>query len=106
MKGKLRAGPQKSSSSLIFPRRSSIPGLLPTVDAGLDAGNAIEGGPNVEAEDWAAIGERRGGVVVDDVSDIFSRIWAVDNPIVSIEWWLGAVWGGFKNQEMLGSWGR
>ena len=64
--------PETLGSSLIFPRRSVTPGLLPTIDTGLDTRDAIEGGPNVEAEHGAAVGERGSGIVVDDVSNFFA----------------------------------
>jgi len=74
---------------LIFPRRGITPNILPTIDAGLDTRDTIESRSNVETEHGAAIRERRGRVVVDDVSDFFARLLAVDNPVVSVEWWLG-----------------
>ena len=85
------AGSKNQGSGFILPRRCISPSLLPTIDAGLNACDTIEGGPNVEAEHGASIGERGGGVVVDDVSDFFACFWTVDDPVVSIEWWLGAV---------------
>ena len=79
------------ASSLIFPRRGITPDLLPTVDTGLDTRDTIEGGSNVETEDGAAVGERRSRVIIDDVSDLFPRLRTVDDPVVSVEWWLSAV---------------
>jgi len=81
--------------SFIFPRCGTCPGLLPAIDTGLNTGDIIEGGPNIETEHGAAVGERRGGVVVDDVSDFFACFWTVDDPVVSIEWWLGVIWDEF-----------
>ena len=77
-------------SSSTFPRRSITPNVLPTINTGLNARDAIERRPNVEAEYGAAVGERRSGVVVDDVSDFFACPWTMNDPIVSIEWRLGA----------------
>ena len=85
------AGSENRGSGFILPRRGISPGILPTIDAGLNARDAIEGGPNVKAEHGASVGERRGGVVVDNISDFLARLWAVDDPVVSIEWWLGTV---------------
>jgi len=76
---------------LIFPRRGVTPNLLPTIDTCLNARNAVENGPNVEAEHRAAVGERRSGVVIDDVSDLLSRLWTAEDPVMSIEWRLGAI---------------
>jgi len=76
---------------LVFPRRSITPDQLPTIDTGLNTRDAIEGGPNVETEHGAAIGEGRSGIVVDDVSDFFACLWTVDDPVVSVKWGLGAV---------------
>ena len=78
-------------SSFILPRRSICPHPLPTVDASLNARNTIESGPNVETEHCAAVGKGRGGVVVDDVSDFFTRLRTVDDPIVSVERWFGTI---------------
>ena len=105
-KGKRKSGHRlvlkNQGSSFIIPRRGVGPSLLPTVDTGLNARDTIEGGSNVETEHGAAIGERRGGVVVNDVSDFFTCLWAVDDPVVSVEWWLGAVWGELKCQDVKG----
>jgi hypothetical protein len=57
----------------------------------LNARDAIESGPDVKAEHGAAVRKRRSGVIVDDISDFFARLWTVDDPIVPVEWWLGAV---------------
>ena len=83
-------------SGIIFPRRSITPDLLPTVDTGLHTRNAIEGGANIETEYRTAVGERRGRVVVDDVSDIFACPRTVDDPVVSVERWLGAGWANWR----------
>ena len=80
------------SSSSTFPRRSVIPSLLPTADASLDTRDAIKGGPNVETEHGTAVGESRGGVVVNDASD-FVCLRTMDDSVVSVEWSLCAVWG-------------
>jgi len=84
---------------LIFPRHGVTPNLLPTIDTCLNARNAIEGGSNVEAERRAAVGERRSGVVVDDVSDLLSRLWTVEDPVMSIEWRLGAIFERVRKSE-------
>ena len=76
---------------MIFPRRGVTPSLLPTVDTCLNARNAIEGRADVETEHRAAIGERRSGVVVNDVSDFFTRLWTVEDPVMLVEWRLGAI---------------
>jgi len=55
----------------------------------LDTRETVEGRPNVEAEDRAAVGKGRGGVVIYDVSNLFARLWTVDDPVVSVERWLG-----------------
>ena len=89
---------KNQSSSLVLPRRGITPSLLPPIDTGLDTCNAIQGGPNVETEHGAAVGERRSGVVVDDISELFACLWTVDDPVVSIEWWLGAILGEFGRQ--------
>ena len=78
-------------SSFIFPRRGTSPDLLPTSNTSLDPGDAIKSRSNVETEHGATVGEGRSGIVVDDVSDILTRFWTVDDPVVSIEWWLGTV---------------
>ena len=82
---------QVRSSGLVFPGRGIGPDLFPTVDASLNTRDAIQSGPDVEAEHGAAVGKRRSGVIVDDVSNFFARLWTVDDPIVSVERWLGAV---------------
>jgi hypothetical protein len=79
------------NSSFVFPRRGIGPGLLPTIDASLNARDTIESGPDVKTEHGAAVRKRRSGVVVDDISNFFTRLWTVDDPIVSVEWWPGAV---------------
>jgi len=76
---------------LVFPRRGVIPNLLPTINPGLDARDTIQSGSNVETEHGATIGGRRGRVVVDDVSDFFACLLAMDNPVVSVERCLGAI---------------
>ena len=73
------------------PCGSITPSILPTINTGLNTHDAIKGKPNVETERGTAVGERRGGVVVDDVSEFFAYLWTMDNPVVSIEWWLGAI---------------
>ena len=78
-------------SSLIFSCRSVTPDLFPTADAGMDTRDAIKGRSNVETEHGTAIGERRSGIVVDDVSNFFACLWTVDDPVVTVEWGLGAV---------------
>ena len=80
-------------SGLVFPRRGITPNLLPTIDMGLDTCDTIESGSNVETEHGATIGGRGGGgkVVVDYVSDFFAYLLAVDNPVASVEWRLGAI---------------
>ena len=90
-KSRISRGPISRGSSLTFPRRGITPSLFPTADASLNTRDAIEGGPNIEAEHGAAVGKRRGGVVVDDVSEFFACLWTMDNPVASIEWWLGAI---------------
>jgi len=90
-----RPTPKSRVLGFVLPRHGICPGLLPTVDTDLNAGDTIEGGPNIETEHGAAVGERRGGVVVDDVSDFFACFWTVDDPVVSIEWWLSAISGKF-----------
>jgi hypothetical protein len=80
------------SSGLVFPRRGIAPNLLPTFNTGLDTRDTIEGGSDVQAEHGAAVRERRGGVVVDDVSDFFACFRTVDDPVVSVKRWLGAIW--------------
>ena len=77
--------------SFIFPRGGIIPSLLPAINTGLNTRDAIEGGPNIETEHGAAVGKGRGGVVVDDVSQFFACLRTVDNPVVSVKWWLRAV---------------
>jgi len=57
----------------------------------LNTRDAIEGRPNVETKDRTAVWEGRSGIVVDDVSDFFACLWTVDDPVVSVEWGLGAV---------------
>ena len=70
----LAQGCQGSSSSFVFPRRSIGPDLFPTGDASLNASNAIESGSNIETEHGAAVGKRRSRIIVDNVSDIFTRL--------------------------------
>jgi len=87
--------PKGRGLSFVLPCRGTRPCLLPTVDTGLNTRDTIEGGTNVETEHGATVGERRSGVVVDDVSDFFACFWTVDDPVVSVEWWLSAVSGEF-----------
>jgi len=76
---------------LVFPRRGITPNILPAIDTGLDTCDTIESGSNVETEHGATIRERRGRVVVDDVSDFFACLLAMDNPVVSVERCLGTI---------------
>ena len=78
-------------SSLIFPYHGVTPSLLPTADASLDTNDAIKGRLNVKTKHKTAVGERSGGVVVDDVSDFFVCLWVMDDPVVSVKWSLGTV---------------
>ena len=89
---------KNQSSGIVLPRRGITPSLLPSTDTSLDTCNAIQSRPNVETKHRAAVGERRSGVVVDDVSELFACLWTVDDPVVSIEWWLGAIFGEFGRQ--------
>ena len=86
-------------SSFIFPRCSVTPNLLPTIGTGLNTRDTIEGRPNVKTEHGAAVGERRSGIIVDNVSDFITCLWTMDDPVVSVEWRLGAGWGEFQDQE-------
>ena len=90
---RIKIGPVLATldSSLIFPRRSVTPNLLPTIGAGLNTRDTIEGRPNIETEHGAAFGERRSGIVVDDISDFIACLWTMDDPVVSVEWRLSAV---------------
>ena len=86
-------------SSLIFPRRSVTPDLFPTIGMRLNTCDTIEGRPNVKTEHGAAVGERRSRIVVNDVSDFIACLWTMDDPVVSVEWRLGAGWSEFQDQE-------
>ena len=90
------ANSENQCSGFVLPRSGVVPGLPPTVDTGLNARDTIEGRPDVETENGAAIGERGGGVVVDDIPDFFACFRTVDDPVMSVEWWLGAIPGEFS----------
>jgi len=60
------------SSSLIFHCHSITPSQLPTIEKGPDTHDTTEGGPNIEAEHGATVGEGKSGIAVDDVSDFLA----------------------------------
>ena len=73
------------------------------MNARLDTRETIESRSDIEAEHRAAVGKGRSGIVVDNVSDFLTRLWTVNDPIMSVEWWFGAV---TKRTKTLGNSGN
>jgi len=58
---------------------------------GLNTRDTIGGEPNVKAEYRTAVRERKNGIIVNDVSDLFACLWTTEDSDMSVEWRLGAV---------------
>lgn len=56
----------------------------------MDAAKVVQRWSDIEGENGRAVRFRGCGIVVDDIPDLFARLWSTHNPIVAIEWCLRA----------------